>query len=69
MTFMIVFKFFCQIPDQTSSVPVQHVAIDQHGKFLAAVNNKGDCYIWSLDGKLMCIFYSIMICFYKWSLI
>jgi len=39
-----------KIPDQSSSVPVQHVAIDPLGKYLAAVNNKGDCYVWSLEG-------------------
>ncbi len=38
------------IPDQTSTVPIQDVCIDPSGKYLAAVNNKGDCYIWTLDG-------------------
>ncbi|OXA51202.1 Target of rapamycin complex subunit lst8 [Folsomia candida] len=38
------------IPDQSGTVPIQDVAIDPSGKFLAAVNNKGDCYIWTLDG-------------------
>jgi G protein beta subunit-like protein len=39
------------IPDQNSPVPVQHVCIDSKGNFLAAVNNKGDCYVWSLGGS------------------
>jgi G protein beta subunit-like protein len=42
-------KNFQNIPDQNSSTPVQHCCIDPQGKFLAACNNKGDCYVWSLE--------------------
>jgi len=37
------------IPDQSGSAAIQDVAIDQTGKYLAAVNSKGDCYIWMLE--------------------
>lgn len=37
-----------QIPEAEASV--QDVAIDQDGTYMAAVNNKGHCYIWTLTG-------------------
>ncbi|CAD1479357.1 unnamed protein product, partial [Heterotrigona itama] len=36
------------IPEAEASV--QDVAIDQDGTYMAAVNNKGHCYIWTLTG-------------------
>ena len=29
---------------------VQSVAVDADGKFMAAINDRGNCYIWSLAG-------------------
>lgn len=37
-----------QIPEAEASI--QSVAIDPEGSYMAAVNNKGHCYIWSLSG-------------------
>ncbi|XP_002736782.1 target of rapamycin complex subunit lst8-like [Saccoglossus kowalevskii] len=34
------------IPEPDSSI--QHISIDTEGTMLAAINNKGNCYIWSL---------------------
>ncbi|XP_076666937.1 MTOR associated protein, LST8 [Andrena cerasifolii] len=36
------------IPEAEASV--QDIAIDQDGTYMAAVNNKGNCYIWTLTG-------------------
>nr|CAD7196714.1 unnamed protein product [Timema douglasi] len=43
-----VFSFFCQIPEAEASI--QDIAIDPEGLHMAAVNNRGHCYIWSLTG-------------------
>lgn len=34
----------------TLDAMVQSVAVDADGKFMAAINDKGNCYIWSLTG-------------------
>lgn len=39
---------YVKIPEAEASV--QDVAIDQDGTYMAAVNNKGHCYIWTLTG-------------------
>lgn len=36
------------IPEAESSI--QDISIDQDGTYMAAVNNKGHCYIWTLTG-------------------
>jgi len=36
------------IPEQDASI--QHLDVDKQGLYLAAVNNKGNCYVWSLAG-------------------
>ncbi|KAJ8722213.1 hypothetical protein PYW08_004615 [Mythimna loreyi] len=36
------------IPEAEASI--QDIAIDPEGKMMAAVNNKGNCYVWSLGG-------------------
>jgi len=36
------------IPEPDASI--QHIDIDKQGLYMAAVNNKGNCYIWSLAG-------------------
>ncbi|KOB71970.1 putative G protein beta subunit-like protein [Operophtera brumata] len=36
------------IPEAEASI--QDIAIDPTGKMMAAVNNKGNCYVWSLGG-------------------
>lgn len=43
--------FFCwrQIPEQDASI--QHISIDPGANFMAAINNKGNCYVWSLSGS------------------
>ncbi|GLH02921.1 Protein LST8 homolog [Gryllus bimaculatus] len=38
------------IPEAEASI--QDIAIDPEGHFMAAVNNKGHCYIWSLSGGI-----------------
>ncbi|XP_054270856.1 target of rapamycin complex subunit lst8 [Macrosteles quadrilineatus] len=38
------------IPEAEASI--QSVAIDPEGSYMAAVNNKGHCYIWSLSGGM-----------------
>lgn len=38
-----------QIPEAEASI--QDIAIDPEGKMMAAVNNKGNCYVWSLGGS------------------
>jgi len=35
------------IPEQDASI--QHIDIDKQGRYMAAVNNKGNCYVWSLS--------------------
>ena len=35
----------------TLDAVIQSVAIDQDGKFMASVSNKGTCYVWSLTEK------------------
>lgn len=37
------------IPEAEASI--QDIAIDPEGKLMAAVNNKGSCYIWTLTGE------------------
>ncbi|XP_045498128.1 target of rapamycin complex subunit lst8 [Colias croceus] len=37
------------IPEAEASI--QDIAIDPSGKLMAAVNNKGSCYVWALDGS------------------
>ncbi|XP_062525777.1 target of rapamycin complex subunit lst8 isoform X2 [Bombyx mori] len=37
------------IPEAEASI--QDIAIDPAGKMMAAVNNKGNCYVWSLSGQ------------------
>ncbi|KPI95660.1 Target of rapamycin complex subunit lst8 [Papilio xuthus] len=37
------------IPEAEASI--QDIAIDPSGKLMAAVNNKGSCYVWSLAGS------------------
>lgn len=39
-----------QIPEAESSI--QDIAVDQDGSYMAAVNNKGHCYIWTLTGGI-----------------
>lgn len=39
-----------QIPEAESSI--QDIAVDQDGTYMAAVNNKGHCYIWTLTGGI-----------------
>lgn len=39
---------FCQIPEPDASI--QSIAIDPEGTYMAAVNNKGKCYVWRLSG-------------------
>jgi len=36
------------IPEPDASI--QHISIDPEGAYMAAVNNKGNCYVWSLTG-------------------
>lgn len=35
------------IPEQDASI--QHISIDSSANFMAAINNKGNCYVWSLS--------------------
>jgi len=37
------------IPEQDASI--QHISIDPGANFMAAINNKGNCYVWSLSGS------------------
>lgn len=37
------------IPEVDASI--QDISISQNGQFMAAVNNKGNCYIWSLSSS------------------
>lgn len=46
ITFLI---HLVQIPEAEASI--QDIAIDPEGKMMAAVNNKGNCYVWSLGGE------------------
>eukprot|EP00794_Sanderia_malayensis_P009012 gene9012-9976_t len=38
------------IPDTDAAI--QSISIDRDATFMAAVNNKGDCYVWSLSGGI-----------------
>jgi G protein beta subunit-like protein len=40
--------FNLQIPEAEASI--QDIAVDPEGSYMAAVSNRGHCYIWSLTG-------------------
>lgn len=50
MKLFLIHEFIFQIPEIDASV--QSIAIDSEGNYMAAVNNKGHCYIWTLTGGL-----------------
>ena len=43
-----VFTVLLKIPEAEASI--QDIAMDPEGSYMAAVNNRGHCYIWSLTG-------------------
>jgi G protein beta subunit-like protein len=45
---LIIIVLIFQIPEAEASI--QDIAMDPEGSYMAAVNNRGHCYIWSLTG-------------------